>query len=398
MSLSITLARAADEERRGALRRLLVTPLLGQREDPEGYAAVVRHRRALAEWFAEHTGWSLVVDESGGFARLHKTRAHPDASRPATTRGRSAVPFTRRRYMLACLALAALDQRAGQTTLKHLADAVAEHSAELDAVEPFDATRHTDRRALVDALRLLAGLSVLTERDGDAERYAGSGSGDALFDVDDRRVAQLVAAPSSPSLVAGPADLPVEVYPDTEEGQRLCARHRVMRRLLDDPVVYYDDLDEREREWLLHSLRFVQDVLDRDVGLAVERRAEGIAAIDPAREVTGETFPDGSSTVKHTALLMAEHLTARARAADDGRDSWRLTDQEAGALATDLVGAYGTRCGWSEPYRQDPAALARDALALLERFGLVARRPDGWQPRPAIARFAPAAPGAGGTP
>jgi hypothetical protein len=56
MSLSTTLARAADEQRRGALRRLLVTPLLGQREDPEGYAAVVRHHRALAEWFAEHTG------------------------------------------------------------------------------------------------------------------------------------------------------------------------------------------------------------------------------------------------------------------------------------------------------------------------------------------------------
>ncbi len=31
-------------------------------------------------------------------------------------------------------------------------------------------------------------------------------------------------------------------------GQRLRARHRVMRRVLDEPVVYYDDLVERERE------------------------------------------------------------------------------------------------------------------------------------------------------
>ena len=73
-NLTGELERAAVAERRGAIRRLLVRPLLGQRDDPIGYAAVVRHRRALADWFSEHTGWQLVVDESGGFARLHKVR------------------------------------------------------------------------------------------------------------------------------------------------------------------------------------------------------------------------------------------------------------------------------------------------------------------------------------
>jgi uncharacterized protein (TIGR02678 family) len=390
---------AATAEQRTAVRRLLARPLLGQREDPETFAALVRHRRALVDWFADHTGWQLVVDVSGGFARLHKTDATDDGTRPASA-GRAGRPFDRRRYTLTCLTLAALDVRRGQTSLKHLAEDVAARSADA-GLDPFDAARMPDRRAFVDALKLLVELGVIAERDGDVDRYATSGAGDALYDVDDRRLGQLISAPSSPSLVDGPADLPVEAYPDTDEGRRLRARHRVVRRLLDEPVVYYADLDEGERDWLAHSLGFVRELCERDVGLVVERRAEGLAAVDPARELTDETFPDGGSTVKHAALLLAEQLTARARAAvGDGEEPPVLPDDELATLTAELIAVYGKRCGWSAVYREAGSAgaahLARDALGLLARFHLVARRAGGWQPRPAIARFAAAAPGRGG--
>jgi uncharacterized protein (TIGR02678 family) len=389
------LTEAAQSQRRQAIRRLLVRPLLGQREDAETFAAVTRHRRALVDWFAEHTGWQLVVDTSGGFARLHKTGDTDDATRPARA-GKQARAFDRRRYSLLCLVLAALDDTRGQTSLKDIAAAVAAHSRELDGVDAFDATRMADRRALVDALKLLHDLAVITERDGDVDRYAISGGGDALYDVDDRRIAQLVSAPSSPSLVSSPEDLPVEVYPDTEDGLRLHARHRVIRRVLDEPAVYYDDLDERERDWLTHSLRFVHDRCEVDVGLSVERRAEGLLAVDPEREVTDETFPDGSSTVKHAALLLAEQLCTRARAAMAGGDAVPLvTDHQMVALTGELVATYGRRCGWSVAYLDadgGAAQLATDAVALLHRFGLVSRCETGWLARPAIARFAAAAP------
>lgn len=397
------LHTAAASERRVALRRLLARPLVGQREDPDGYAAIVRHCHELASWFVEHTGWQLIVDVSAGFARLHKSPSHPDATRPATTAGRDRRPFDRRRYTLVCLALAALDQRPGQTTLKHLVDAVTFHSHEQDGIEAFDATRYAERRALVDALKLLATLGILTQRDGDADRYATSGAGDALYDVDDRRLGQLIAAPSSPSLVDDPVDLPVEVYPDTEEGLRLRARHRVMRRLLDDPVVYYEDLEEHERDWLIHSLRYVHDVLDRSVGLALERRSEGVLAVDPERQLTDDTFPDGNSTVKHAALLLAEQLTDRVRAARAAADPPLrgpvvVDDLELAAIVGQLVEAVGRHCGWSAAYvdaEQGPRILTAEALDLLHRFGLVARRPGGWEPRPALARFAPAPPSRG---
>lgn len=411
---------AARAERRRAVRALLARPLLGQREDPETYAAIVRHRRELGDWFADHTGWQLVVDVSGGVARLHKTDDVDDATRPAVA-GRQARPFDRRRYALLCLTLAVLDERPGQTTLRHVTDSVAAHSREQDGIEPFDPARMADRRALVDALKLLTGLGVIAERDGDSDRYATSEGADALYDVDDRRIAQLVAAPSSPSLVDRPEELPVEVYPDTDDGCRLRARHRVMRRILDDPVVYYADLGQRERDWLAHSLGHVHEVCDRDVGLDLERRAEGLLAVDGDGELTDETFPDGGSTVKHAALLLAEQLCARARTAradgpaatgregDQGGDRGEggeggeaaepVGGEEATRLTAELMAAYAQRCGWSGAYRErdDGAArLAGDALALLARFGLVEPADGGWRPRPAIARFAPAEPAQAG--
>lgn len=386
-ALDSVLTEAAAVERRSAIRRLLARPMLGQGEDPETYAAVVRHSRAIGTWFGEQTGWQLAVDESAGFVRLHKIAAAPGAGRPARRPTRDPKPLDRRRYTLLCLALAALDDRARQTTLKHLADAVTTHGHDLPDIDPFDATRFSERRAFVDALKLLAALGVIVERDGDADRYAQGGTADVLYDVDDRRLAQLVSAPNSPSMVEGPDELPVESYPDTEEGRRLRARHHVMRRLLDDPVVYYDDLTERERDWLAHSLRFVHDTLE-EVGFTVERRAEGLCAVDADREVTDETFPDGNSTVKHAALLLAEELTERGR-----MGAGPLPDPDAHRHTARLVESYGKRCGWAAAYVEDPALLADRSLALLERFHLVRRVAGGWEPRPAIARYAPAAPG-----
>ncbi|HUG83419.1 MAG TPA: TIGR02678 family protein [Euzebya sp.] len=384
-----------EEDRVRGIRALLRRPLLGQRDDPDAYAAIARHQREIAEWFGDHTGQTLVVDRSGGFARLHKVATRADRTRPAMTGGTRPRPFDRRRYTLVCLALAALDQASGQTTLRTLAEAVTALAAELPDVSSLDATRQSERRAFVDALRLLIDLGVVAERDGEVDDYV-SHDGDALLDVDDRRIGQLLSAPNAPSMVQGPGDLPVEVYPDTTEGRRTRARHRVMRRVLEDPVVYYADLEEAEQDWLRHSLGHVHDLVDRHVGLQVERRAEGLLAVDDAGELTDERFPDGGSTVKHAALLLAQQLTSLAATAPD--HDLVVTHEEVTAIVGELVEAYADRCGWRQAYRDAAGqrSLAAEALELLAAFQLVDPVAGAWRPRPAIARFAAADPGTTG--
>lgn len=393
--LASRLSQTTAGERRAAIRDLLTDPLVTATKNSAAFARIVRHREWLSRWFAEQPGWKLVVEPHAGIVRLHKVPArvhlHEGAGdvRPAALPGKP--PFDRRRYVLLALTLAALDDGPAQTTLKRLAETMRDASADEPEIVPFDATSFAERRAFVDVLRWLVGAGVLRERDGDAEGYAQDESGDALYDVGDRHLAHLIAAPVPPALAASRGALLVELYPETEDGEVLRARHAVFRRLLDDPVLYYEDLDQREFGWLDHSRAFVHQKLE-EAGFRVERRREGLAAVDPEGEVTDVRFPDGGSTVKHVALLCAEQLVERRRRT--GLDE--ISDEDLVPIVDVLVRDYAERCGWSKQYLDgEPGIrqLASDAMAFLSMFALAGRISGGWRIRPAIARFTPAAPG-----
>ena len=227
-------------ERRRVLRHLLVKPLILAGADPELFASAIRHRAELTAWFAEHAGWILVVEPGAGHVRLLKRPARRDATRPAHAPGKE--PFDRRRYALLCLALAALDGTPGQTTLARLAEGVRELSLEDPQLLPFDPQLQAERRAFVDVLRLLTGLGLLVLRDGDAESYARRAEGDALYDVRERLLGHLLAAPLPPSLAGSPTRMAEEERPQTEEGERHRARQAIFRALLDDPVVFRSEI------------------------------------------------------------------------------------------------------------------------------------------------------------
>jgi len=107
--LGDALSANQADERRKALRALLRSPLLTARApDAATFRLARRHQTWLREWFARETGWVLHVDAET--ARLRKTPAdHADTSRPAMAGGTDR-PFSRRRYVLLCLALAALER------------------------------------------------------------------------------------------------------------------------------------------------------------------------------------------------------------------------------------------------------------------------------------------------
>jgi hypothetical protein len=95
--------------------------------------------------------------------------------------------------------------------------------------------------------------------------------------------------------------------------------------------------------------------------------------------------------VKHAALLLAAQFTAMAKS--KGVSS--VAQEEVVSRTRDLVADYGGRCHWSKQFVSEDGGsvqLAENAMALLEAFGLVTRGEVGWRLRPAIARFAPAAP------
>jgi uncharacterized protein (TIGR02678 family) len=373
---------AADEVRQ-ALRHLLRRPLVLARKEPEAFRLIVRHHAELARWFGEQAGWHLSVNVHGRFARLFKVHQVRNATHPAQVGGKV---LSRRHYVIVCLVLAALDDGSIQTTLTRLADQLALPQG--NGIDPLDTNKITERRALTDVLRLLESLGILRPRDGDLDRYGSGGEADVLFDVDDRLLGQLIATPVSPTMASSLTAMLEETgYADTEDGRRLRARHGVMRRLLDGPVVYFDDLETAEQAWLEHSLGFVARLLNDDLGLTVERRREGMAAVDTEGELTDIRFPDAGSTMKHAALLLCEAWSQRIK---QHPPDICLPTAAIHTLLTERV-AHGQSARWSRVYDGEEGLrlLTTEALQHMHAMGLA--RPhtdDAWEARPVMARFA----------
>ncbi len=374
----------AIEERRKAVRLLLRRPLVTEgRPDPDAFALVRRHEAELRGWFRDQLGYRLVVDHEQ--ARLFKRR--PPGALPRPLRTRYGRAFDRRRYSLLCLVLAALERSEVQTVLSALAEEVKLLAAANDGVAALDLERSNERRCFVDAVRTLVELGILRETDGDDTAFVRGGAGDVLYDVDSRRLARMLASPVPPSLAAGPEALAEESYPPTEDGKNLRIRHRLMRRLVEEPVLYFADLADDERAYLSWQRAYLIRQVEQWTGLSVEVRREGLAAIDAGGRLSDVAFPS-TSNVAHAALLFADELAQRLRH-DGGESEDRRRVVPRGELLKFAERLFSRR-RWAKIYRDSPAGaelLMDHALDHLGSLRLVRRLPEGVLPLPAVARY-----------
>lgn len=377
---------------RKAARALLKQPLLLVRgRYADEFRLVRRHASELREWFDRNTGWSLQVDAEA--ARLRKIPGClTDPTHPARETTRAASPFTRRRYVLLCLALAALERGEAQIALGRLAEQIV-----LDAADPhltaagiqFTLDRRDERLDLAAVVRLLLSLGVLRRVAGDEEAYV-SGAGDVLYDVERRVLAGLLATRHGPSTVHAASfessdsfddrlrELVAETALDSDELRFRTMRWYLTRRLLDDPVLYYDELTDAELGYLTRQRGFLTARITELTGLVPEVRAEGIAMVDPDDDLTDVRMPE-QGTQGHVTLLLAEYL-----AAAPGPVSTERLARQVRELA-DKHGGF-----WAKSAREPgmEAELVEQAVARLAALGLVSRTAHGVAPRPALSRYA----------
>lgn len=416
-------------ERSVAVRTLLGAPLLVAEADPDGFAAVARHRAWLTEWFEDTCGWALVVDLPGRFARLTKRSARPDPTRPARRSRGQKLAFDRRRYELLARLCAELATHQ-VTTIGILAGALA-----AGAAGGFDSSLQRERAAFVDALRQLGAWGVVRFEGGDIDGYVSDRDGNALVLVDSGRVHRLLAPSHAPCRIdaattthaidqlaaeprygsgeaghdAGDDDRDDDIDCDADYGRgaddndsgdragderrRRRARHSLARRLLDDPAVHLDELDGEERAYLASSSgrRWLRDRVG-EAGLVLEERAEGLLGVDPDGLATDLRFPAPNSTVRQVALILVDQLVTGVAG------SRTLVERSTADLTSAVARLLGDHPSWARDYQGNdgPARLALAAVQLLASLGLlVVDGPtegavDGAvvRPRPALARYA----------
>jgi uncharacterized protein (TIGR02678 family) len=382
-----TLEERFAAEREQAARALLMAPLLTAEGDPEGFTLVRRHREWLTDRFRHLLGYRLAV--RGDHARLYKrpriayrdrpARVRPGSIRPGPEDGWA--PFTRRHYVLLALTLATLEAHHGrsQALIGGLAGEVAMLGTELGL--PVDFERREERKAFADALELLCRFGVLRQRDGSRDAFVARDDGveEALFDMEHGRLGDLKATPLALTGVERVEELLVEDYPASEDGERARRRQRIARTLVEEPVLYVDELEPAEQDSYRSQRHRLEPELEALTGLQAERRAEGSALIGAlgaeGRRLSDVRFPT-RSTESLLALLACERL--RGLAHEEGRNP--LPRSEVDALMASVRERLEIDAG---------PELDRAALALLEAHRLIEPvEPAQVRVLPAIARFA----------
>jgi uncharacterized protein (TIGR02678 family) len=379
-------ALQAEEERRIALRALLAEPFVGAEESV--FKLVRRHDAELARRCTELLGYQLHVTPS--FARLVKTPTErsvrrgtrvPPSGPSARDRSKDEWPrLSDRGVVLLFLTLAALERGGQQTVIGELAKDVADTGARADRPLRVDFDNRPERTAFGDGLELLCHWGVLQLMHGRrgtfANRIQEDDDSEALFTVDRRRLALVLKDPFAALAAHTSEDLGQEPEAATQEARTRQIRHRLARRLVEDPVLYLDECTEDERAYFVSQRSNLERRVEDWIGLAVERRAEGTAALEAGRELTDLPFPAGS-TVKQLALLLCEWLPGEREA------SW----SDLRRVVRALLARHERH--WNRSPDDDEAVdtMLEQSASLLIDLALVARSPTGLRARPLCGRF-----------
>jgi len=306
---------------------------------------------------AETLGYTLV--SNGDTIRLRRVQDTLDLTRPAYTRAKK--PFDRRRYAYLVLTMSALGRSGSQIALSELADAVAAEAGRIEGLG-MDTGRKADRDAFVDAVAWLETRGALRMADGSAADWVNDPErAEALYDID-RDIVGAVYAPSRVlqhlgSVTALLGDAASAGPAQGINAERRRAGRQARRLVLENPVVYYADVDDHLRG-LLKSPALAED-LERLTGLPLERRAEGVALINTGGRLTDVTFP-GTGTVAQAALLLC------ARIAGYLQRNRRRVEHLPAATAAERLADAAARIDAALPARAGVAALLADTVFLAD--------------------------------
>lgn len=405
-----------------AVRLVLRHPLITSTwPDERALPRVRRFAAQLRRDLTEAFGYRLELH--GSTARLVRTADRLDPDRPGMTRnGRL---FDRRRYAYLSLCLAVLGRAGLQITLSELADAVGSNANRITGLG-FNPDSGADRRALVDAVGWLEERGVLRLTDGSSASWLGNPrAGEALYDIARDVIFAMFRPPRVLQQIDSVRALLERPMSRGGNAERRAAGQAARRAVVESPVVYYADVDADVTNHLRGAT--LPEDLHRLTGLRVERRADGVALIDTAR-LSVEQFP-GAGSVAQAAVLLAVEMSDRVIDPDGRRVKWMaapdlgehqrrlisqidaglppgrnpsdetstedvqpddlrypfITDSFLREAVTGILARYGSAFGAA--WHADPDGLRAEAVALLQRFGMVVPVPGGVLVRPLAGRY-----------
>src|SRR5262245_58506875 len=158
-------------------------------------------------------------------------------------------------------------------------------------------------------------------------------------------------------------------------------RSRLVRTLLDDPVLYFHDLSDAERSYLEKHRTYILRQISDATGLIAEVRAEGIAMVDDTGELTDLALRADDTYGQLTLLL----LQWFADALRHGTTAIPMSVVE--QYVRELIKRHGTE--WQEVQEAGAETrLTEDAISRLRALRLVQSTTSSVVPLAACGRYA----------
>jgi uncharacterized protein (TIGR02678 family) len=292
-----------------AFLALLTQPLLTPHKHPAWHRLARLHFRQLGEW-STRCGYRLVT--VGLAVRLHRPPLAGQVAIPPPHE-----PPRRRDLVLTLCAAAACEDTDGTTTVQQLSDQVrALTSVASTPVRPYNPDLRAERYALVRGLSRLEEIGVLRRRTSNDEALraweedcVGAGAGyevdrDALLQLTDPSIVHAQLRPPA-------AAVDLEAAADTARETR---RRRLLRLLLETPVLLFDDLDPADADYARNQRVQLAHAVVEMTGGHVQMRDEGMLLVlppdRPASFAATLDWPRATAASTLTLLLLDRVLAA----------------------------------------------------------------------------------------
>jgi uncharacterized protein (TIGR02678 family) len=169
----------------------------------------------------------------------------------------------------------------------------------------------------------------------------------------------------------------------TEDARNRQIRSRLIRSLLDDPVLYFQDLSSEEFNYFQRQRTYLLRQVREATGLIPEIRHEGVALLDDVGDLTDIKLPEEGTDGQLTQLL-AEWLAEHVKNQPDIAIPFKSVQQ----YVSNLIRVHGSK--WRKAVRERGAevGMTEDALRRLQGLRLVRITAEGVVPLPASGRYA----------
>lgn len=367
-------ARLKEDVQQAAIA-LLNRHWITKTKDPALFILVKDHYESLRDWFHDRAGFSLLLTRH--FAKLEKI---PGSFQPWMGMGSF---YSSRDYALFTYGLWYMEGcgDAEQFLLSEMVDAIRDHLLSLDVT--MDWTLYEHRLSMARALKKLRELDVLVSVEGEETDWAREGGySNVLYEASPlaryilrRFPKELMAYSTMEDLIA-----PQAAAIATEDGSAMEAagavqirRHKIFRRLMQEPAVYDWQWTEDERRYVLSQRSWIIEQMRGMLRLEGRRFREGI--LFTWSELSGEMdlFP---TLAGQTDLLMlfAGELRRVIQAEPtfyerDDHGNYRLTRAEFEGVLIRLKQYHGDY--WNKEHRgKTSGALADELIKHMEDWNL----------------------------